>query len=71
MTQQEKYKPRWVEDQLSQKHKLTKELGRGGQGVVFQTSDSGLLIKMPLKNGKEIIRVEEVKHFQEQLESLG
>lgn len=70
MTQQEKYKPRWVEDQLSQKHKLTKELGRGGQGVVFQTSDSGLLIKMPLKNGKEIIRVEEVKHFQEQLESL-
>ena len=70
MTQQEKSKPRWVKDQLSQKHKLIKELGRGGQGVVFRTSDPELLIKMLLRNGKEITEKAEVKHFQEQFERL-
>lgn len=70
MTQQEKSKPRWVKDQLSQWHKLTKELGKGGQGIVYRTSDPELLVKMPLKNHKEIIDKAEVKQFKEQLERL-
>ena len=70
MTQQEKSKPRWVKDQLSQWHKLTKELGKGGQGIVYRTSDPELLVKIPLKNHKEIIDKAEVKQFKEQLERL-
>jgi len=70
MTQQEKSKPRWVKDQLSQWHKLTKELGKGGQGIVYRTSDPELLVKMPLKNHKEITDKVEVKQFKEQLERL-
>lgn len=70
MTQQRNSQPRWVKDQLSQRHKLTKELGKGGQGIVYRTSDPELLVKIPLKNGKEIIDKEGVKHFQDQLERL-
>lgn len=70
MTQQKNFQSRWVKDQLSQRHKLTKELGKGGQGIVYRTSDPELLVKIPLKNGKEITDKEGVKHFQEQFERL-
>ncbi|WP_367110114.1 serine/threonine protein kinase [uncultured Psychrobacter sp.] len=70
MTQQENSKPRWVKDQLSQRHMLTKELGKGGQGIVYRTSDPELLVKIPLKNHKEITDKVEVKQFQDQLERL-
>lgn len=70
MTQQKKPELRQVKDQLSQRHKLTKELGKGGQGIVYRTSDPDLLVKIPLKNGKEITDKEGVKHFQEQFERL-
>ncbi|BBL88947.1 hypothetical protein VroAM7_16000 [Vibrio rotiferianus] len=63
-------KPKWVKDQLSQRHKLIKKLGQGGQGVVYQTSDPQLLVKMPLKNFEEITDPTEITHFQEQLERL-
>lgn len=63
-------KPRWVKDQLSQKHKLTKILGQGGQGIVYKTSDPQLLVKMPLKNFEEITDKAEIKRFQDQLERL-
>ena len=43
-----------VKDQLSQWHELKQELGKGGQGLVYRTADPELLVKMPLKNGKEI-----------------
>lgn len=70
MTQQRNSQPKWVKDQLSQRHKLIKELGKGGQGIVYRTSDPELLVKIPLKNGKEITDKEGVKHFQEQFERL-
>lgn len=70
MTQQKESKPRWVKDQLSQWHELTKILGQGGQGVVYRTSDPELLVKMPLINGMEITDKKEVERFQEQLERL-
>ena len=70
MTQQKKSESRLVKDQLSQWHELTKELGKGGQGVVYRTSDPEILVKMPLKNHKEITDKAEVKQFQEQIESL-
>ena len=70
MTPQKEPKLTRVKDQLSQWHKLTKELGKGGQGIVYRTSDPELLVKMPLKNHKEITDKAEVKYFQEQLERL-
>lgn len=70
MKQQKIPEPRWVKDQLSQRHKLTKKLGQGGQGIVYRTSDPELLVKMPLKDNKEITDKAEVKYFQEQLERL-
>jgi serine/threonine protein kinase len=70
MTQQKEPKQRRVKDQLSQWHKLTKSLGQGGQGVVYRTADPELLVKIPLKNGKEITEKKEVKRFQDQLERL-
>lgn len=70
MTPQKEPKLTRVKDQLSQWHKLTKELGKGGQGIVYRTSDPELLVKMSLKNHKEITDKAEVKYFQEQLERL-
>lgn len=75
MTQQEKPKPRWVKDQLSQWHELTEKLDSGGQGVVYRTSDPELLVKMALKkddkgNTAEITDKTEVAYFQEQFEHL-
>ena len=35
-------------DEYGNVHYLTKELARGGQGVVFRTSDNDLAIKQPL-----------------------
>lgn len=70
MKQQKTPEPRWVKDQLSQRHKLTKKLGQGGQGIVYRTSDPELLVKMPLKDNKEITDKAEVKNFQVQLERL-
>ena len=61
---------KWVKDQLSQRHKLTKELGKGGQGVVFRTTDPELLVKMPLKGGQVITDKTEVERFQHQLDRL-
>lgn len=71
MKQQQASKSRWVKDQLSQLHMITKELGKGGQGVVYRTSDPELLVKMPLKNGKEITIKAEVDYFQNQFERLS
>lgn len=70
MTYQKQFTPRLVKDQLSQHHKLTKVLGKGGQGIVYRTLDSDLLVKMPLKNFKEITDEVEIKRFQERLERL-
>jgi len=70
MTHQNSTKPRWIKDQLSQRHKLTKKLGQGGQGVVYRTSDPELIVKIPLKNFKEITDKAGVEHFQKQFERL-
>jgi len=70
MTYQKQFTSRLVKDQLSQHHKLTKVLGKGGQGIVYRTSDSDLLVKMPLKNFKEITDKAEIRRFQEKLERL-
>ena len=59
-----------VKDQLSQWHELKKELGKGGQGIVYRTADPELLVKMPLKNGKEITSRDEINHFQKRFEHL-
>jgi len=70
MVQQKKTESMKVKDQLSQWHLLTKELGRGGQGVVYRTADPELLVKMPLKDGKEITDIAGVEEFQKKFERL-
>ena len=70
MVQTTPSKLKWVKDQLSQRHKLTKELGKGGQGVVYRTTDPELLVKMPLNEGHVITSKAEVERFQNQLERL-
>ena len=70
MVQHEASQFKWVRDQLSQRHKLTKKLGSGGQGVVYFTSDPELLVKMPLKDNKVITDKAKIERFQNQLERL-
>lgn len=41
-----------VIDQYGNVHRLTTELARGGQGVVFRTTDADLAVKVPLSNGR-------------------
>lgn len=41
-----------VVDQYGNVHRLTTELARGGQGVVFRTADADLAVKLPLSNGQ-------------------
>ena len=70
MQEQTPKAPTRVKDQLSQRHLLKDVLGRGGQGIVYKTSDPELLVKMPLKNGKEITDKSEIKSFQNDIDRL-
>ena len=45
--------PQVLIDQFSYRHKTAGELARGGQGVVFRTTDSDLAIKQPLIPGTD------------------
>ena len=39
---------RYVVDQYGNRFEITEELARGGQGVVYRTSDADLAVKQPL-----------------------
>lgn len=41
-----------VEDSNFQKHQITGELSRGGQGIVFKTKNPGILIKIAIEDEK-------------------
>jgi hypothetical protein len=45
-----------VADQYGNQHHLDSELARGGQGVVYRTSDADLAVKQPLGAGGEVDR---------------
>lgn len=50
-----------VIDQFGNRHHLRSELARGGQGIVYRTSDQDLAIKQPLRADGEIDRDSELQ----------
>lgn len=41
-------------DEFGHKHRLVKELSRGGQGAVFRTDQADILVKLAIKQGRTI-----------------
>lgn len=60
-----------LQDELSQQHKLTKVLGRGGQGVVFATTDPDLVVKLVLKNNQVVTHPIEKEAYKKKLSALS
>lgn len=55
----------WVADQYGNQHQLSSELARGGQGIVYRTSDADLAVKQPLATNGEVDRASDLgAHFQ-------
>lgn len=54
-----------VADQYGNQHQLFSELARGGQGVVYRTTDADLAVKQPLAANGEVDRASDLqKQFQ-------
>ncbi len=54
-----------VADQYGNQHQLASELARGGQGVVYRTTDADLAVKQPLAANGEVDRTSNLqKQFQ-------
>lgn len=60
-----------LQDEWSQLHKLTKVLGRGGQGVVFRTTDPDLVVKFILKNNQVVTNTAEKETYKKKLSKLS
>lgn len=60
-----------LQDEWSQQHKLTKVLGRGGQGVVFRTLDPDLVVKFILKDNQVITNTAEKETYKKKLSKLS
>ncbi|WP_052675246.1 hypothetical protein [Photobacterium iliopiscarium] len=53
-----------LQDEWGQLHKLTKVLGRGGQGVVFRTTDPDLVVKFILKDNQVVTNTAEKETYK-------
>ncbi len=54
-----------VADEYGNQHQLSSELARGGQGVVYRTTDADLAVKQPLAANGEVDRASDLqKQFQ-------
>lgn len=60
-----------LQDEWSQQHKLTKILGRGGQGVVFRTTDPDLVVKCVLKDNQVVTNAAEKETYKKKLSKLS
>lgn len=56
-----------VADQYGNQHQLSSELARGGQGVVYRTTDADLAVKQPLAANGEVDRA---SNLQEQFQRV-
>jgi len=57
-------------DEFGNVHYIKKELGRGGQGVVYNTKDGDIVIKEALKNDNIIKCEKEIKLFHYEIKSI-
>lgn len=57
-------------DEFNNIHYLDKELGRGGQGVVYTTKDADTAIKIALINEEPIRDKDEIKSFHQKVKRL-
>jgi len=57
-------------DEFNNIHYLDKELGRGGQGVVYTTKDADTVIKIALKDEQQIRNIEEIDRFHKKVKRL-
>ncbi len=57
-------------DEFGNDHYIDKELGRGGQGVVYSTKDGDIVIKEALKNEEKIKDENEIKLFHYNIKSI-
>lgn len=57
-------------DEFNNIHYLDKELGRGGQGVVYTTKDTDTVIKIALRDEQAIKNKDEIKRFHQKVKRL-
>lgn len=57
-------------DQFKNTHYIKNELGRGGQGVVYNTRDTDTVVKIGLDDGKHIKDKKKIDQFHEKVKKL-
>ncbi len=57
-------------DEFKNIHYIDRELGRGGQGIVYTTKDADTVIKLALKNEQTITDKNEIKIFHQKVKRL-
>ena len=62
----------FVVDENGYKHYLEKEIGRGGQGITWQTKDPNIIVKMKVNpsTGEPIIDEAEYEKFKNELDEV-
>lgn len=57
-------------DKFKNTHYIKSEIGRGGQGVVYDTRDTDTVIKIALNNERSIIDKNEIENFHKKVKKL-
>lgn len=62
----------FVVDENGYKHFLESEIGRGGQGITWQTKDPNIIVKMKVNpsTGEPIVGEKEYEKFKEELDEV-
>ena len=69
---EEKETIQFVIDEDGNKHFLEKEIGRGGQGIVWKTSDPNILVKMKVNRstGEPVVDEKEYDKYKDELDEV-
>lgn len=62
----------FVVDENGYKHYLEKEIGRGGQGITWQTKDPNIIVKMKVNpnTGEPVVDEIEYEKFKNELDEV-